>query len=312
MKMYYKWLLSNAVLLLLCGVMYPAQAQTEQDALMMPKNNLCVALSYGYSSWTNYWEGTLKRNNDNIGALSTQSATLMLNYGITNNLNLLAAIPYISVNASKGTLQGLNGFQDINLFVKWKPVASVWGNRKFSVFAVGGYSTPSNNYNIDFMPMCVGLGSKVLSGRLTADYQRNKLFATLSGAYMLRGNVRLDREAYYTTRQINSSEVYMPNAGNFLLMAGYRSRTLIAQAFMENMTTFGGFDIRRNDMPFVSNRMNSTKAGLEAKYYVPRNTALGFHANAWRTLSGRNVGESTGFMAGIDYAFKLSKHTIGR
>jgi hypothetical protein len=312
MKTYTQRWLKGGLLALLCAAFAPARAQTEQDALMMPKNNLCVAINYGYSSWNNYWEGTFKRNNDNIGALSTQTAMLMLNYGISSKLNLLASVPYIAVSASKGTLQGLNGFQDISLFVKWKPVASVWGNRRFSLFAIGGYSAPSNDYNIDFMPMCVGLGSKVLSGRVTADYQLKKMFATVSGAYMLRGNVNLDREAYYTTRQINSSEVYMPNAGNFLLMAGYRSRTLIAQAFMENMTTFGGFDIRRNDMPFVSNRMNSTKAGLEAKYYVPKHTALGFHANVWSTLRGRNVGQATGFMAGVDYAFKLSKNTMGR
>ena len=34
------------------------QAQTEQDAIMMNKNQFCNGFIYTYSSWENYWEGT--------------------------------------------------------------------------------------------------------------------------------------------------------------------------------------------------------------------------------------------------------------
>jgi hypothetical protein len=281
--------------------------QTEQDALMMSKNRLCVAADFGYNSWSDYWEGTFKRDNENIGRLSTKSYMLMLNYGLTDKINLIAGLPYVSTDANKGTLAGLQGFQDISFAVKWKPIKQAFGKQNFSLFAVGGYSAPSNDYNIDFMPMSVGLGSTVLSGRLIADVQRGKAFATLSAAYMLRSNVEIDRTAYYTTRQINSNEVKMPDAGNFQANAGYRSRVLIAYAFLDNMTTFGGFDIRKNDMPFVSNEMNSTRVGAMAKFYLPKHTAFGIHANVWSVLAGRNVGEATGFMAGLDYAFNLNR-----
>jgi hypothetical protein len=36
------------------------KAQTDQDAIMMSKNNFCTGLMYGHSSWNNYWEGTFK------------------------------------------------------------------------------------------------------------------------------------------------------------------------------------------------------------------------------------------------------------
>jgi hypothetical protein len=289
------------------GLFVPAVAQTEQDALMMPKNTLCVAADFGYNSWSDYWEGTFKRNNDNIGRLSTKSYMLMLNYGLSDKLNLIAGLPYVATDANKGTLAGLKGFQDVSFFVKWKPVKKAFGKQNISLFAVGGYSAPSNDYNIDFMPMSVGMGSNVISGRLIADVQRSKVFATLSAAYMLRSNVEIDRAAYYTTRQVNSNEVKMPNAGNFQASAGYRSRVLIASAFLDNMTTFGGFDIRKNDMPFVSNEMNGTKVGALAKFYLPKHTAFGIHANVWHVLSGRNIGQATGFMAGLDYAFNLKR-----
>ncbi len=276
----------------------------------MGEKRFCLAGTVGYNSWINYWEGTYKRDNDNIGRVSTKSAVLMFNYGLTKNVNILASLPYVKTKATQGTLKGLGGFQDVGVFVKWKPLQRQFNNQIVSVFAVGGFSTPSNNYNIDLLPMCVGLGSQVLSGRLIADLQVSKFSFTLSGAYLHRSNVQIDRPAYYTDHQINSHEVQMPDAGNFQLRTGYRSPRIIAEAFVDNMTTFGGFDIRKNDMPFVSNQMNSTKLGIEGKYYLAKIPALGFHAGAWHTLAGRNVGQATGMLAGVDYIFNFSSKTI--
>ena len=289
-----------------CFLPLLATAQTETDALMMSKKQLCVAGTIGYNSWENYWEGTFKRDNANLGRVSTKSAMLMLNYGFKNNLNVLASLPYLKTQANAGTLAGMHGFQDVGIFVKWKPLNWQVSQQLISIYAVGGISAPTNQYNIDFLPMSIGLGSRVLSGRLIADLQQNKYFLTVSGAYLNRGNVTLDRPAYYTDHQINSNEVDMPDAGNVQVRTGYRNRRLIMEAFLDNMTTLGGFDIRKNDMPFVSNKMNSTKVGLEGKYYLAKIPALGFHGNAWHTLSGRNVGQATGFMAGVDYIFDFS------
>lgn len=285
-----------------------AISQTDQDALMMEPKKLCIAAVYSTNSWTNYWEGNFKRNNANIGRLSSQTAMLMLNYGLNKNINILASVPYIANKANAGTLSGLSGVQDISLFVKWKPLVKSYGKQKISVFAVGGFTTPSNDYNIDFTPIAIGSGSKVLSIRTTFDIQREKIFATVSGAFMNRSNVFLDRSAYYTTQQINSNEVQLPNIGNFQLRSGYRTKQLIAEVFLDNSTTFGGFDIRKNDMPFVSNKMNRTVSGLEFKYYPSKVPSLGFIANSWHTLAGRNVGQATGYAAGMSYAFNVQKN----
>ena len=297
------------IILLLCCVPLLSYAQTEQDALMMGERNFCVAGTITYNSWTDYWEGTFKRDNKNMGRVSTKSAVLMLNYGLKKNLNILASLPYVKTQANQGTLAGLDGFQDVSLFVKWRPLQWQVNNSTLSLLAVGGYSTPSHGYNIDFLPMSIGLGSQVLTGRLLADLQVSKFTATISGAFLRRGNVELDRSAYYTDRLINSAEVKIPDAANFQLRTGYRTRHVIAEAFLDNMTTLGGFDIRKNDMPFVSNRMNSTRVGIEGKHYLTKLPALGFHAAAWHTLAGRNVGQATGFLAGVDYIFDLTPDT---
>ena len=79
------------VFLIFLGIPLWAKSQTEQDALMMPERNLCVAGIVGYNSWTNYWEGTYKRDNANIGRLSTTSGMLMLSYGLNQNVNVMAS-----------------------------------------------------------------------------------------------------------------------------------------------------------------------------------------------------------------------------
>jgi hypothetical protein len=308
MKNLYKQSILRMILLSFSSIPMFSNAQTEQDALMMPERNLCVAGIAGYNSWTNYWEGTFKRDNENIGRLSTRYGMLMLNYGLKENINVMASVPYVSTKAAQGTLSGLNGIQDIGLFIKWRPIQKKLGKQDISLFGVGGFSAPTNDYNIDLIPMSIGLGSSVLSARLILDIQRNRFFSTMSAGYMYRGNVEIDRPAYYTTRQINSYEVEMPNAGNFQLRTGFRSKKLIAEASLSNIITFGGFDIRKNDMPFVSNKMNSTNAGLEAKYY-PFNQTLGINANVWHTLNGRNVGQATGYSAGILYTVNFKTKT---
>src|SRR4249920_2877807 len=99
-----------------------AMGQTNNDAIMMNKGQFCNGLSYSYSKWTDYWEGTFKRENKNIGSLTTQSIMYMPNYGISDKLNVMASVPYVMTHASAGTLHDMNGFQDLSLDVKWKPL----------------------------------------------------------------------------------------------------------------------------------------------------------------------------------------------
>ena len=46
------------------------------DGLMMARGQLCTGFVYDHDQWSNYWEGALKRDNGNIGTLTTQSRVL--------------------------------------------------------------------------------------------------------------------------------------------------------------------------------------------------------------------------------------------
>ena len=259
-----------------------------------------------HSSWNEYWEGTLKRENKNLGTVSTQALMLMSNYGISDKVNILANVPYVWTNASAGTLHGLKGFQDIALDLKYEFYTTNLGKKgKLSLIGVGGFSTPLTNYENDFLPMSIGLGSTNISGRLTADYQRGIFFATLSSAYVWRSDVSIDRTSYYTDQIHYTNNVDMPNQLYSNLFVGIRKKNLTAQAQLLNMYTFGGFDIRRNDMPFVSNQMNMTSIGGHVKYFLPFVTNLEVIGGADFVVAGRNVGQSQTYTAGLYYILSL-------
>src|ERR1700709_581407 len=115
-----------------------AKAQTADDAIMMGKKQWCNGLTYMHSSWNKYWEGTTKRDNKNLGTVTTQSIMLMSTYGITDKLNAIVSVPYVWTNASAGTLHGLKGFQDIALDLKYQFLTTKVGKSgKLSLIAVG-------------------------------------------------------------------------------------------------------------------------------------------------------------------------------
>lgn len=295
---------NKTFLTLLCaGVLTISHAQTEHDAIMMNKKQWCNGFGYMHSAWNDYWEGTFKRDNDNIGSVTTQSFIYMTNYGLTNKLNIMASLPYVTTKASAGTLHGMKGLQDVSVYLKWKPVTLKYGSNKVSLLTVGGVSTPTSNYVIDFLPLSIGLGSTNITGRGIIDYQRGKLFTTLTGSYQWRSNVTLDRTSYYSTEIHYTNEVKMPNVAMYSVSAGLRSKYLIAEVMLNRMITLGGFDIRKNDMPFPSNKMNSTMIGGHVKYTLPFYTHLELTGDVNRVVAGRNVGQANTFGVGAYYIF---------
>ena len=286
-----------------------SHAQTDMDAIMMEKKQFCVGPMYAYSSWKNYWEGTVKRDNANLGTVSTQAFALMGAYGVSGKLNLLFNVPYIKTKASAGTLHGMQGIQDLSLFVKYMPIEKQLGPGTFSLYTIGGVSFPLSNYAVDFLPMSIGIHSTTATARLMLDYQVNNFFATGSASYVFRSNINLDRTAYYTDQMHLSDEVEIPNASNFNFRTGYRSSKLIAEAIVNIWTTLGGNDITRNNMPFPSNKMDATTVGANIKYVVTKNHDLSLVGGGNYVVAGRNVGQATTFYGSVFYILDFSHKT---
>ncbi len=282
-------------------------AQTEIDGLMMNKKLFCVGALFGKSTWKNYWEGTNKRENLNLGNVAATTFLIDGNYGIKDNLNLLFNAQYVSTKASAGQLAGQKGLQDLSMFVKWVPYEIELKGGTFGIIGIGGFSVPMSNYTPDLLPLSIGLKSKTATARLMIDYQKNTWFGTLSGSYTYRGNVKLDRNTYYTTQLHYSDMVQMPNATNFNIRGGYRSDTWVIEGYANKWTCLSGFDISKNNMPFCSNKMNATTIGLHIKYDTKFLKGLEIIADGFTTVAGRNMGQTKGFDAGLFYIMNFSK-----
>jgi predicted porin len=279
-------------------------AQMPHDAIYMPKKNLCGAVMYSNNTWENYWEGTLRRDNQNIGKNITQVYSLMAAYGITNRLNLIVNIPYVRTHNTAGNLLGQRGWQDFSGFIKYK--ALDW--QGLSLSAAVGASVPMSNYHPDFLPMSIGLKTKTATGRLIASYHHSTgLYVTGSAAYTYRSNIHLDKSSYFAYGKLyNTNEVELPNAMDAGLRLGYYKNNLQLEVALTHFRCTSGDDIRRGDMPFPTNNMRATNAGFYGKYQY-RN--VGVVAAASYVLAGLNVGQSLMLMGGITYQLDFGKKT---
>ncbi len=296
---------ARRALLLLGFLAPPAAAQGVGDGVLLPARTLAASVEYDDERWDQYWEGTLLRRNENIGTLTTRRATLWTGYGLTDRVTLVASLPYVRTEVTDGVLRGMSGFQDLNVAVKLRVLqAGLGGRATLRGLVVAGAGAPTSDYTPDFLPMSIGLGSRTAQARGTLRVEdRSGWFADGSAGHTWRSTVRLDRPAYYTDgRLVLSDEVAMPDVFDYVVSAGWRGRGLAVPVSLVGQRTLGGGDIRRQDMPFVSNRMDFTRVAARVAWALPVFSALSVSAGGARTVAGRNVGRATTLTGGVAYA----------
>ena len=281
-----------------------APAQTLTDGIFMPKNNFCGGIMLMQDQFTNYWEGTTKRDNLNIGTMTTQAVAVMGNYGIIDRLNVIVMAPYVSTKASAGVMLGFSGLQDLTVALKYKVL-------RFNDLAVNaelGGSVPMSNY-LAAHPFAIGTQSKQLFGRAMVHYLNDAgITATAFSTYTLRSNIKIDATNYYTDKNVNSNEVAVPNVVQVGGRAGFYSYRFDLEATFDYSAATSGYDIRRNDMPFpAANRQVATRVGATAAYRIAALNDLQIGISAAYTVQGSNVGEALSLGASAVMAFDFNK-----
>jgi hypothetical protein len=281
------------------------QAQTIDDAIMLGGRELQTGNHYSYDRWNQYWEGTVRRTNGNIGRITTKANVWTANYGLADRLNVIALVPYVWTHASQGVLHGIEGFQDLTLAAKWNFLDRPWTDGSLRAFLVVSGGFPMTDYNPELLPLSIGMGSTRVSWRGTLNFQSNPgWFLTSTTAFTWRSQVGLDRPYFFTDGEfVMSDQVDMPNVIDTTASAGYNKRGLMTSVSFSNQQTLSGGDIRRQDMPFVSNKMDFFRVGAMVMYPVPKLQSLAVEFAVAHTLDGRNVGEATTFTTGLLYTF---------
>jgi hypothetical protein len=296
-------------LLIVAIVLLPSllAAQTIDDGIMMARQRLFTGNVYTHDSWEEYWEGALKRSNGNIGTLTTQANSWFANYGATDRLNLIASVPYVWTRASQGVLHGMNGVQDITVAAKYRlfQTPSAFGSLRGHAVVTAGL--PLTDYVADFQPLSIGNQSKRFGGRFTLNAQSERgPYLDVTSAYTIRAQVKLDRPYYYTDGQLFMTDVVeMPEVFDWGIAGGYLKNDLNARLSFTQQRTLGGGDIRRQDAPFISNRMNFVRLGGMVMYPIPKLRQLAVQGAYAYTVKGRNVGQTTTVSAGVLYTFRF-------
>ena len=282
-------------------------AQMPNDGLFMNKGQLCTMIQYNHNSWTEYWEGENKRSNSNLGAFTNQNVMWMSAWGIQDNLNLMAALPYIWTSARDTYLDGQRGFQDLSVWLKWQPYQLESGAGKLKLQLTGGLSTPVSNYPSDYLPFSIGLHSRSASLRGIVHFETKwGMYATAQAGHTWRGSTTIDRDSYlYNYQLYHSDKVPVPNFYDATARLGFLNKFLQAEVSYDRFACLDGDNIRYNDMPFPANKMEASSIGGFVKYWFTSRLAVSAGANT--VLNGKNVGQSTGFNGAFFFLINTSK-----
>lgn len=285
-----------------------AKAQLPWDEIMMGRGEICAALMYENSSWNQYWEGSYLRENANIRTLTRQMGMPMIAMGLTEKVNIITSLPYVSTKASGGTQIGQSGIQDLSISAKLDWLQKQLGSGRLLFLTNAHFSTPIGNYLSDYMPFSIGAGAPEFGLRGISAYKMdNGLVFRAALAYLWRGQTEIERDYYYQNGSVYSSFMNVPNALNFHGAIGYWTldNRLRLEATYMSLSCLTGDDIRAYNRPQPTNKMDVRQVGAWVQYYINSERGLGALAYINQTIGGRNMGKATTIGMGITYQFNV-------
>ncbi|MFN7116655.1 MAG: transporter [Saprospiraceae bacterium] len=279
--------------LLVVFILANGQAQGLLDGFMTGKGNVDVAVSYMHESFDRYFVKDIETINGNLGTITTQSLSLFTKVGITNFLDVIATVPYVHAAPNAGYWQTQQGLQDLSLYIKVRPYqVQLKDQSRFDVMLAAGIITPVSDYIPD-APVAIGHQSTQFDGRVIAQfYHHSGIFASGQAGYFRRNNVMIDR----------GYEVSVPDAWDYVARLGFNHSLFYTHLFFQSQRARSGTNIGPG-VPFPSNAISFDRAGVTLAYKVPLVSRLTVFGGYTRTLSGRNIGDTTGWNGGIVYGF---------
>jgi hypothetical protein len=255
---------------------------------MNGKGRTAIALSAVTESYSRYYVGSQQTSNPQLGTITTSGVSLYVGAGITDWLDVVANVPYVTASSDAGLWETINGMQDLQVGVKIRPLSLDVDGSRLDVIVGGVYTMPLANY-VNDAPVTIGHQAQGVDGRIVTQYSTPSGVFVMGGiGYMARTTVTLDR----------GYDVDVPDAIDGVLRAGYGTATWYGDVWLQNVVPQSGTNIGPG-VPFPSNAQAYTRVGGTIAYRVlPLMSIIGGVAG---TLTGRNVGHSTRFSFGVAY-----------
>jgi hypothetical protein len=274
-----------------------ASAQSILSGYMNGKGNGTVAVSYTAEKYDNVF--LVPADADGVpvfNEVAVNSVSIFGTYGITDKLDIVGSLPYISStgSASDAVLNELgfensrSGIQDLSVFLRYNPYTAKIGENNLHFMLGGGVTTPLGGYDVDEgLQSIIAIGNRAttLNGLAIAQFRTpSGIFLTTQAGYSVRSND-------------------VPNAVLGELRAGYGSAKFYVDAWYAGQISTSGVNILGEGFTgfFPATDVSFSRAGLTV--FVPVVSGFGVSAGVSQYLSGRNVGESTGISGAITYSF---------
>jgi len=275
------------VLVLILGAQ-SSSAQGLVSGWMQGKGRSAVALTGFTESYNRYYVDKQQTYNPQLGTITTSGISLYLGAGITDWLDIVANIPYVSASSNAGFWETISGMQDLQVGIKILPLSIDIEESHLNVIVAGIFSTPMLNYPND-APVTIGHQASGIDGRIAAQLMTPAgVFAMAQMGYSARGKVMLDR----------GFEVDVPDAIDAVGRIGWGSSSWYVDVWLHHVVPQSGTNIGPG-VPFPSNAQGLTKVGATLAYRVINELSL--IGGTAGMLTGRNVGHSTRFSFGVAY-----------
>lgn len=290
-----------------------ARGQTPNDALMMPSKNICILLNYDLGQFDRYWEGDYLRKNETIATVDRNTILPMAAVGILDELNFYIGLPHVKTSSSEingGRFEGVKGFQDVMLALKYKALDKSLGVGQLSLFTSIGYSTPASNYLSDYLPYSLGFGAPELSLRGIARYQlTNGFYVRGMIAHLWRGYTEVERDYYYNNGSYYTALMDVPNAWNIEAVLGkwFLNNTLKFELNYAGLKSTSGDNIRAYNAAQPTNKVKFDRFGVSLQYYSPSIKGLGVVGYYTNVVNGLNTAKFSNVGLGLTYQFEFIK-----
>ena len=259
--------------LLFCFPITELFSQGKIDGFYRGKGNTTITLGAGFENNKDYLAG--KDETDMSRKL--YYVNLFTAYGITENLDIQASLPYIEIDKNKN-------LQDVSVFLKYRALKKQISNGTLAISVASGFSTNVSDYKIGGLND-IGQQATIIDARAMVHYQTNTgWFATLQSGYSFK-------------------QEEVPNSLPITFKAGQALNNWYYDVYYDYQHSFGGIDYLETPPPQNFRRFGVDYHKIGGTGYRAITNTFGAYLSVSYVLGGRNTFQGPGYGIGVTANF---------